>query len=416
MLLGSLRAGGSLNLLFQKLLISWIQKNIGIDAIGIRVDEINGDPQVRLSQKVMFVLFLQRSCFILNKPVLVEGVGDELGVKWDVWKAIAVFDSTDHSRPLRQSPVGIGPVAIFPLGLGLDGGRHRDQAARTASSLVAGRRGGACRLRDAGSEARPRWAPGSAGKGGMRWTGEKGSGEPRKPQEKCGQRRPRTRSCRPNSHRDADERTGSLRPQGLRKMAAPQQQASAVSSAAGVSGPGSAGGPGPQQQPQPTQLVGPGQSGLLQQQQQDFDPVQRYKMLIPQLKESLQTLMKVAAQNLIQNTNIDNGQKSSDGPIQRFDKCLEEFYALCDQLELCLRLAHECLSQSCDSAKHSPTLVPTATKPDAVQPDSLPYPQYLAVIKAQITCAKDIHTALLDCANKVTGKTTAASAGPGGSL
>nr|XP_045234370.1 mediator of RNA polymerase II transcription subunit 29 isoform X1 [Macaca fascicularis] len=122
-----------------------------------------------------------------------------------------------------------------------------------------------------------------------------------------------------------------------RKMAASQQQASAASSAAGVSGPSSAGGPGPQQQPQPpAQLVGPAQSGLLQQQQQDFDPVQRYKMLIPQLKESLQTLMKVAAQNLIQNTNIDNGQKSSDGPIQRFDKCLEEFYALCDQLELCL--------------------------------------------------------------------------------
>lgn len=80
------------------------------------------------------------------------------------------------------------------------------------------------------------------------------------------------------------------------------------------------------------------------------------------------------------------------------------------------RLAHECLSQSCDSAKHSPTLVPTATKPDAVQPDSLPYPQYLAVIKAQIACAKDIHTALLDCANKVTGKTPAPPAGPGGTL
>ncbi|XP_073752120.1 mediator of RNA polymerase II transcription subunit 29-like [Callorhinus ursinus] len=191
--------------------------------------------------------------------------------------------------------------------------------------------------------------------------------------------------------------------------------AAAASSAAGVSGPGSSGGPGPpggpgpQQQPQPpAQLVGSAQSGLLQQQQQDFDPVQRYKMLIPQLKESLQTLMKVPAQNLIQNTNIDNGQKSSDGPIQRFDKCLEEFYALCDQLELCLRLAHECLSQSCDSAKHSPTLVPTATKPDAVQPDSLPYPQYLAVIKAQI--------ALLDCANKVTGKTPAPPTGSGGTL
>lgn len=77
----------------------------------------------------------------------------------------------------------------------------------------------------------------------------------------------------------------------LRKMAASQPQAAAASSTAGVSGPGSSGGPGPQQQPQPpAQLVGPAQSGLLQQQQQDFDPVQRYKMLIPQLKESLQVI------------------------------------------------------------------------------------------------------------------------------
>ncbi|KAJ1072885.1 hypothetical protein K5549_012111 [Capra hircus] len=179
-------------------------------------------------------------------------------------------------------------------------------------------------------------------------------------------------------------------------MAASQQQASATSSTASVSGPGSAGGSGPQQQPQPpAQLVGPAQSGLLQQQQQDFDPVQRYKMLIPQLKESLQTLMKVAAQNLIQNTNIDNGQISeAEKPTPGWP------------------LGWDC----CDSAKHSPTLVPTATKPDAVQPDSLPYPQYLAVIKAQIACAKDIHTALLDCANKVTGKTPAPPTGPGGTL
>lgn len=30
----------------------------------------------------------------------------------------------------------------------------------------------------------------------------------------------------------------------------------------------------------------------MQQQQQDFDPVQRYKMLIPQLKESLQVIRR----------------------------------------------------------------------------------------------------------------------------
>ncbi|KFO24088.1 Mediator of RNA polymerase II transcription subunit 29 [Fukomys damarensis] len=114
-------------------------------------------------------------------------------------------------------------------------------------------------------------------------------------------------------------------------MAVPQQQASAASSAAGVSGPGWAGGPGPQQQQQlPAQLAGPAQNRFLQEQQQDFDPVQSYKMLIQQLKESLQTLMKVAAQNLIQNTNVDKRQKSSKVPIQRFDKCLQEFSVLCN--------------------------------------------------------------------------------------
>ncbi|KAJ6663724.1 hypothetical protein lerEdw1_009803 [Lerista edwardsae] len=159
--------------------------------------------------------------------------------------------------------------------------------------------------------------------------------------------------------------------------------------------------------------VGQAQAGLqVAAQAQDFDPVQRFRLLLPQLKESLQNLMKVAAQNFVQNTNIDSGQnrllsrsrKSSDGPVQRVDKSLEEFYALCDQLELCLRLAFECLSQSFESAKHSPTLVPTATKPDAVQAESLPYTQYLSMIKSQISCAKDIHNALLECSNKITGK------------
>ncbi|XP_030074494.1 mediator of RNA polymerase II transcription subunit 29 [Microcaecilia unicolor] len=106
----------------------------------------------------------------------------------------------------------------------------------------------------------------------------------------------------------------------------------------------------------------------------------------------------------MQSMSIDNGQKSADGLVQRFDKSLEEFYALCNQLEPCLRLAYECLSQSFDSTKHSPTLVPTATKPDAVQAESLPYTQYLSMIKSQISCAKDIHNALLECSKKITGK------------
>ncbi|NXH13927.1 MED29 polymerase, partial [Bucco capensis] len=157
--------------------------------------------------------------------------------------------------------------------------------------------------------------------------------------------------------------------------------------------PGAGPGPGP---PLPPQVAAA--------QAQDFDPVQRFRLLIPQLKESLQTLMKVAAQNLVQNSSIDNGQKTADGPLQRFDKSLEEFYALCDQLELCLRLAHECLSQSFDSAKHAPALVPAAPKGEGGPGETLPYTQYLPLIKAQIAGAKDIHNALLEGANKITGK------------
>uniref|UniRef100_A0A3P8WS16 Mediator of RNA polymerase II transcription subunit 29 n=1 Tax=Cynoglossus semilaevis TaxID=244447 RepID=A0A3P8WS16_CYNSE len=121
-------------------------------------------------------------------------------------------------------------------------------------------------------------------------------------------------------------------------------------------------------------------------------------------QKTLTNVMKIASLNLAHNTTIDNGTKSSDSSVQRFDKSLEEFYALCDQLELCLRLAYECLSQSIDSAKHSPNLVPTATKPDTVQTESMSYAQYLCMIKSQISCAKDIHNALLECSKKIAGK------------
>ncbi|XP_048356036.1 mediator of RNA polymerase II transcription subunit 29 [Sphaerodactylus townsendi] len=202
---------------------------------------------------------------------------------------------------------------------------------------------------------------------------------------------------------------------GASSMAAPpqqQQQPPPLAQAPAQGPPPTGAPPGQQQQQQPPQAQAAANAASLQApsglqvaaQAQDFDPVQRFRLLLPQLKESLQNLMKVAAQNFVQNTNIDNGQKSTDGPVQRVDKTLEEFYALCDQLELCLRLAYECLSQSFDSAKHSPTLVPTATKPDAVQAESLPYTQYLSMIKSQISCAKDIHNALLECSNKITGK------------
>ncbi|XP_069631730.1 mediator of RNA polymerase II transcription subunit 29-like [Haliaeetus albicilla] len=97
-------------------------------------------------------------------------------------------------------------------------------------------------------------------------------------------------------------------------------------------------------------------------------------------------------------------RKSANGALHRFNKNLEEFYALCDLLELCLRLAHKCLLQSFNSAKHAPALVPAAPKGEGGAGKTLPYTQYLPLIKAQIAGAKDIHNALLEGANKITGK------------
>lgn len=49
---------------------------------------------------------------IAVSPVLVKGIGDELGVEGNVRKAIAVLDSADHSRPgntVAQNPAFAAP-------------------------------------------------------------------------------------------------------------------------------------------------------------------------------------------------------------------------------------------------------------------------------------------------------------------
>uniref|UniRef100_A0A8C4VTF7 Mediator of RNA polymerase II transcription subunit 29 n=1 Tax=Gopherus evgoodei TaxID=1825980 RepID=A0A8C4VTF7_9SAUR len=72
-------------------------------------------------------------------------------------------------------------------------------------------------------------------------------------------------------------------------MAAPQQQPQAPSQAP-APGPQLTlqAGPGPQPQLQAQAAAQAQAQAAAQAQAQDFDPVQRYKMLIPQLKESLQ--------------------------------------------------------------------------------------------------------------------------------
>lgn len=45
-----------------------MRRTVGVYAIGVWVDEINGDPKVWFREEIMLMLFLKRGGFILYKP------------------------------------------------------------------------------------------------------------------------------------------------------------------------------------------------------------------------------------------------------------------------------------------------------------------------------------------------------------
>lgn len=150
-------------------------------------------------------------------------------------------------------------------------------------------------------------------------------------------------------------------------------------------------GPPPQSQvPQQsqTQVVPP---------QGDIDPISKFRMMLPRLRESLINLIKISAQAFRQNANVDIGSKvSGENSMMmqaRFERNLEDLFALCDQMEVNLRLALETGSQILDGARFTP--IPMITnKTDSHDGQSQSYLQYQATVRAQITTAKEIHDIL----------------------
>jgi len=143
-------------------------------------------------------------------------------------------------------------------------------------------------------------------------------------------------------------------------------------------------------------------------QQLDIDPVGRFQELVPQLQEALSNLMQTAAAVFHQNSQADTcSQKSSEMTVQRVEKCLEDFYSICDQIELQLRLAIECSAQNADSNKNTPVpIVGRLGKTDAQtgQPEpTQSYAHYLGTVRTQISCAREIHDSLVDCAARIVG-------------
>ncbi|XP_066159119.1 mediator of RNA polymerase II transcription subunit 29-like [Euwallacea fornicatus] len=140
-----------------------------------------------------------------------------------------------------------------------------------------------------------------------------------------------------------------------------------------------------------------------QQSPQALDNISKIKSLIGPLRDSLALTIKTAAQTLSQNSQIDSGsQKAPDIQLPRFDKNLEEFYSICDQIELHLKTSVKCLSQAESSNRYlNVPVIPMRSEPMGMNENSLTYPQFLATVGAQVTYTKEIHETLLAAAQNI---------------
>jgi len=121
---------------------------------------------------------------------------------------------------------------------------------------------------------------------------------------------------------------------------------------------------------------------------------------------SFQTGMKNAAQNFFHNGMIDIGtMKGADSnEVPRFDKQLEEFYSICDQIELNLQAAIMCSLQSSNSHRFIPTPVSLARQEPSINQEYLSYPSYISVAKNQVGFVKDVIEILNDAAQNLSNE------------
>ncbi|XKL66631.1 hypothetical protein PGB90_010051 [Kerria lacca] len=135
-------------------------------------------------------------------------------------------------------------------------------------------------------------------------------------------------------------------------------------------------------------------------QQDKIDIIPRVKFLTTQLQEVLNNTTRTAAQAIHVGNLVDSGSlKASDtqNPL-RFDKSIEEFFAVCDQIENNLKTGIESYQQGSSSARYlSLPVLPTRVEPGPVpEGNAISYLQYLNSVRSQITYLKEIHDLLLN--------------------
>jgi mediator of RNA polymerase II transcription subunit 29 len=80
-----------------------------------------------------------------------------------------------------------------------------------------------------------------------------------------------------------------------------------------------------------------------------------------------------------------------------FDKNLEEFYSICDQIELHLQTSRRCIQQ----ASNAQVYIPVPVVPQAAQENALSYSQFRELVNTQLTYAKDVHDTLVMAAQNI---------------
>ena len=158
----------------------------------------------------------------------------------------------------------------------------------------------------------------------------------------------------------------------------------------------------PQLAQQQQQAQQQGQQQQQQQPQEKLDNISKVKSLVGPLREALTVTLKSATQTFHQNSLVDVGStKGIDPPDHRFNKNMEDFYSICDQIELHLKTSIECMSQHSGSVRYLPMpVIPTRT--EAVTPQegpALTYPQFLMTVQNQVQFARDVHNTLMRVGN-----------------
>merc|ERR1719383_531187 len=148
-----------------------------------------------------------------------------------------------------------------------------------------------------------------------------------------------------------------------------------------------------QQQPPPQQSHTP-----------DNSSIEKIKTLVPHLKKALSNVMRLAGESLRRD---DIYASSGSSPsTHTVEKALEEFFAICDQLEMQLGIALEGFNQVIQHKKYLNTecikySLPPGQSTDVVQT----YNAYSTVIRSHVSLASSLHDALINCADQISGTT-----------